>query len=354
MPARPLLPVFLILAGGLTAGCGRDGPTAPASTPPLAAATAPIGGHNSWTQAASMPSARELAVAGGTTNVNGVMYLFGGLDVDDPEAVDAFRNVERYVLATNRWSTRSSQSPIEAIAMNGAGLIGGKFYLPGGKVNTGNGFLKLRGLQIYSAGSDAWSRGRDMPGASANGVAGVIGGKLYVVTGEDNTYLPDGTPCEDCGLVETRRLFRYDPLTDRWARKAAAPHFHVGGMAAVIGGKLYVTGGHGNGMTTQNLDIYDPASDKWTAGAALPSAHSGGVGVVLGGKFYVIGGFTGEVLAYDPGTNQWTPKAPFPVATARFMAGAVVGLDGKDYIVVQVGIADGFAGNGRATYVYAP
>ncbi|MFL5519090.1 MAG: hypothetical protein ACJ8DJ_23265 [Gemmatimonadales bacterium] len=40
--------------------------------------------------------------------------------------------------------------------------------------------------------------------------------------------------------------------------------------------------------------------------------------------------------------------------TARFMAGARVPLNGKDYIVVQVGLKDGSADNGRATYVYTP
>jgi N-acetylneuraminic acid mutarotase len=354
MHAYRLTLALSTLAGGLLAGCDREEPTAPAPPSALAAAAAPIGTSNTWTKAASMPSPRESAVAGGTAGSNGIMYLFGGLDVTDNEAVHTFRTVERYVLASDRWTTRASVAPVEALAINGAGLIGGKFYLPGGKENTGNGFLKLRDLQIYTPSSDSWSRGADMPGASAAGVAGVIGGKLYVVTGEDNTYLPDGTPCEDCGLVLTRRLLRYDPQQNRWARKAACPQFHVGGMAGVINGKLYVTGGYGPGGTTENLDIYNPATDSWTGGAALPSVHSLGVGVALGGKLYVIGGFTGEVVAYDPATNKWTRKAPFPVPTARFMAGARVALDGKDYIVVQVGLKDGSADNGRATYVYTP
>jgi len=112
--------------------------------------------------------------------------------------------------------------------------------------------------------------------------------------------------------VLTRRLFRYDPQQNRWAWKAACPHFHVGGMAGVINGKLYVAGGHGPSGTTLNLDVYDPATDSWTDGAALPSAHSGGVGTVLGGRLYVICGFTGEVVAFDPATNKWTGRRLSP------------------------------------------
>jgi hypothetical protein len=191
-----------------------------------------------------------------------------------------------------------------------------------------------------------------MPGASASGVSGVIDGRLFVVTGQDNTYLDGGVPCEDCGIVHTRRLFRYDPVGNRWTRQSSCPHFHIAGVAGVINGKLYVTGGFGMGGTT--LDIYDPKTNTCSSGAPLPRAHSAGVGVVLAGQLCVIGGFTGEVVAYNPNTNRWVKKPPFPVPTARFMAGGKVTLNGKARIVVQVGLEDGFPNNGRATFVYTP
>jgi N-acetylneuraminic acid mutarotase len=348
-----------VLVAALLAGCRGETPTDPTSTtaiPTPGPTAALVGAPNTWEQVAPMPSARYYAVAGSAVNANGrsILYVFAGRDLDDIEGVRDFGTVEAYNIATNRWTTKAGIAPVEVSAINGVGYVNGKFYLPGGKFYTGDGYLKRRVLQVYDPVADVWTRGADMPGTSAAGVAGVIDNRLYVLTGEDNTYLPDGTACEDCGIVYTRRLFRYNPVQNRWVRHKSCPNFHVDGVAGVIQGKLYVTGGRGDGGTKRSLDVYHPATNTWTSGAPLPSVHVGGVGVVLAGQFYVIGGFTGEVVAYNPNTNRWVKKAPFPVPTARFMTGAKVTLDGKARIVVQVGLEDGFPNNGRATFVYTP
>jgi len=260
-------PALMVLAGSLLAGCHDDttptGPTTPAAEPAAAPAAPLVGAPNTWEKVALMPTARHSAVAGAAVNANGksIVYVFGGSDVTDPDGIRTFGSVEAYSIANDRWTTRAAIAPFKTSAINGAGKINGKFYLPGGGVNTGNGFLKLRVLQVYNPATDSWSRKADMPGASSRGVSGVIDGKLYVLTGEDNTYLEGGVPCEDCGVVQNRRLFRYDPAQNRWTRRKPCPHFHINGAAGVIGGKLYVTGGFGNGQTTLNLDIYDPQTD---------------------------------------------------------------------------------------------
>jgi N-acetylneuraminic acid mutarotase len=152
--------------------------------------------------------------------------------------------------------------------------------------------------------------------------------------------------------VQNRRLYRYNPVQNQWVRLKSCPNFHINGVAGVINGKLYVTGGFGGG--SRALDIYNPATNTWSSGAPLPSAHSGGVGVALAGQFYVIGGGTGEVVAYNPNTNRWVRKASFPVPDAREMAGAKVTLNGKARIVVHGGFVNFEPGDGRATFVYTP
>lgn len=356
MQAYRFAPVLLTLAGGILAGCHDDTtttePATSAAVPAAGPAAALVGTPNTWEKVALMPTARHSAVASAAVNANGksIVYVFGGSDITDPDGIRTFGSVEAYNIANDRWTTRAGIAPFKTSAINGANMISGKFYLPGGGVNTGNGFLKLRVLQVYDPATDSWTRKADMPGASSRGVSGVIDGKLYVVTGEDNTYLDGGVPCEDCGVVQTRRLFRYDPAQNRWTRRKPCPHFHISGAAGVIDGKLYVAGG----QSTLTLDIYNPMTDTWSSGAPLPSAHSGGAGVVLAGQLYVVGGFTGAVVAYNPTTNRWVNKASFPVPTSRFMAAAKATLDGKARIVAQVGLEDGFPNNGRATFVYTP
>jgi N-acetylneuraminic acid mutarotase len=356
MQAYRFLLLLTAYVGAMLVGCRGETPSSPTaieatSTPGLTAAL--VGAPNTWEEVAPMPTARFFATAGSAVNPNGrsILYVFGGANLDEGDL--GIATVEAYNMATDRWAPKAAMLR-GAGSSNGVGFIDGKLYLPGGGSYTGDGNLHLRLLQVYDPVTDAWTRGADMPAASSSGVSGVIDNRLYVLTGRDNTYLPDGTPCTDCGSVFTRQLFRYNAAQNRWVRLKSSPNFHLEGAAAVINGKLYVAGGRGPEGTTRALDIYDPATNHWTSGAPLPSTHVSGVGVALAGQFYVVGGFTGEVVAYNPNTNRWVKRASFPVPTARFMSGAKVTHAGKARIVVQVGLEDGFPNNGRATFVYTP
>ncbi len=67
--------------------------------------------------------------------------------------------------------------------------------------------------------------------------------------------------------------------------------------AAVIDGKLYVTGGWRlRTPPVRALEIYDPVLDTWTPGAQIPKAYGASTGVNLNGKFYVIGGCDDDCL----------------------------------------------------------
>src|SRR5207244_10838887 len=75
----------------------------------------------------------------------------------------------------------------------------------------------------------------------------------------------------------------------------------------------------------------DPATDGWRELAPMPTPRGGGVAAVVGGKIYVIGGAgptpdasaptirprqpqrsLGTVEEYDPATNKWRSRAPMP------------------------------------------
>jgi hypothetical protein len=150
--AQRFFPALPILLGALLGGCQGEPPTeptSPAATPTAGSTAALIGAPNTWEEVAPMPSARHSTVAGAAVNANGrsILYVFGGMDVEDEEGIGTFGSVEAYNIANDRWATKGAVAPVETSAINGAGNIGGKFYLPGGGVQTGNGFLKLRVLQ---------------------------------------------------------------------------------------------------------------------------------------------------------------------------------------------------------------
>lgn len=122
-----------------------------------------------------------------------------------------------------------------------------------------------------------------MPKATAAGVTGVIGGKLYVLPGVcSGDYWPNP---QYCAQLAIRKLYRYDPASNTWAQMAWCPHFHAGGASGVINGKFYVAGGSGAAW----LDVYDPATNSWkTLAAPVPTVGSKAAGAALNNKLFVI------------------------------------------------------------------
>jgi N-acetylneuraminic acid mutarotase len=230
-----------------------------------------------------------------------VVYGFGGCDV--VQSVGAQCTVSRiaiYNAVTDAWTF---DNPPEAAAVwrsNGVGTIGGKLYSSGG-YNTHDPNDGLSdGAWAYDPAARRVTRLADMPKFTAEGVTGVINGKLYVLPGFcDANGWPRPGYCEQ---EPFRRLYRYDPATNKWGARRSAPHFHRSGAAGVIGGKLYVVGG----LNVADLDVYDPTTDTWKTLAPIPTAGRA-IGTALQGKLYVIAGSNAYV--YNPGTNKWSSIA---------------------------------------------
>ena len=354
MRYRPLLPYALALSTAWVAACGDSStePTQPAEPTPsgtdLAAAT------NSWITRANLPTARHSLALATVTNAAGqsVVYAIGG--ATDVYPITVLRKVTAYNVATNTWTDRR-QLPVPLAWSNGAGVINGKIYVSGGYSSNGDA-LSSRALYMYDPGTNTWTRKRDLPAiggpshdwrVSSPGVTGVIGNQLYVVTlCEPYRYSEYGC----VGDLTGPRLFRYNPVTDRWV--TLAPPFpratmndsEVGTLAGgAIGGKFYVMGGDfGN---NGRLSVYDPATNRWTPKTPLGLARHGMATAVLGNKLYVMGGYrvrnnlfeTLDVtIVYDPVTNLWTRRASLPSPRGN-MAGTTVLRGGKPRIEVVGG-----------------
>ena len=124
---------------------------------------------------------------------------------------------------------------------NGVGAIGSKLYVSGGYPTHDETDGMSRRFLAYEPATGQTTQLANMPKSTAEGVTGVIDGKLYVLPGAcDSNFWPNPGYCE---VEEIRRLYRYNPATNKWAARKQAPHFHRGGAAGVIGGKLYVAGG---------------------------------------------------------------------------------------------------------------
>ena len=329
--------------------CGEEtGPTQPAITENPAPSFAVAGG--TWTTRAPMPTGRgELAGAVQNNSLGQpVFFAIGGLHTIQ---VRYLRTVEAYNFANNRWTPRASL-PLALGRTNGVGVIGGKLYLSGGIHQPATGPLVYHpGLNVYDPVSNTWTRKADLPKRIANGVSGVINGKLYVLSGY----------CHDCGPDKIAgRLYRYDPVTNVWTALAWAPNPHMAGAGAVINGKFYVAGGVGrDSEPSNNLDVYDPVTNRWRTLAPMPTARLGAAGAALQNRFYVIGQYgrdyherMNQVEAYDPLTNTWSTKTPMS-PDRGYLAAASLTYGGRPYILA-VGGFEHAAGGGNFNGAYTP
>jgi len=202
----------------------------------------------------------------------------------------------------------------------------------------------LSRVQAYNVATNTWSTKASTISALfyPNGAA-VIGGKIYVTGGTRDFY------------NEFNALIVYDPAKNTWVHKRSMPGGGYQGVSGVIDNKLYVAFGCLTGPCA--FRRYDPATDLWTILPAPTEQHVGGVAGVIGNKLYVTGGrldFQGaeKLEVYDPATNAWTTKAPMPVGTG-LSAAAVVG--GRLHVIGgYVSNPDGSARESRSHFVYDP
>jgi N-acetylneuraminic acid mutarotase len=327
-----------VLLSGLTAlvACDRA-PTEPSSSAEPSTALAVAQATGSWTTKAPMPTPRFNLSVGVATDAAGQqrLYAIGGIDPNTGPVA----TVEAYHFGSNSWTTKAPL-PVALSHANGVGNIGGKLYISWSNH-----------LYQYDPNRNTWTRKANAPRKTAQGVTGVINGKLYVLAGT----------CGDCANTTVSRLFRYDPSTNTWDRSLpSAPSAHVQGAGGVINGKFYVAGGRDrNGRVTNRLDVYDPVTNRWSTLAPMPTPRSGVAAAVLQGRLYVIGSNSvspgepqGMTEAYSPTTNRWTTKTPMPGAGRGDLAAGRITHNGKGYILAVGGTDVEGSGAGDANQAY--
>ncbi|MBA3895159.1 MAG: hypothetical protein H0X69_15990 [Gemmatimonadales bacterium] len=296
------------MALALAACSSENGPTQPEVDEPLATTSSLVAAKNTWTPRAPRPGVLFETFAGVARNSAGqsIVYVFGGTD---GEGGTGF-GTSAYNVATNTWT--GGLSNVGVFGANGVGKIGSKLYFSGGynEVETPSSFTNA--VWAYDYSRDRLIRKADLPIFGAEGVTGVIKGKLYVLPGacSGDRYPNPGY----CAEEPTRRFFRYDPGINTWVTRREAPHVHRQGAAAVIGGKFYVAGGFNGFQPVTALDVYDPATNTWRTLAPLPTGGTARGDAVKGQFFVVVQSFDGttsvtRAYAYNPKTNTWKMRA---------------------------------------------
>jgi N-acetylneuraminic acid mutarotase len=334
---RSILSVSSALSLLVVAACSEPLPTQPDAGEGAAEAPSLAVASNSWTAKPAIPGSNQriglIAASGYNDAGESIVYVLGGY-AGEQDAT----SILAYNVTTNTWSTKSAV--FRRSFSNGSAVIGGKVYIPGGyNFSSGAGFCcdsYRNTLWVYDPKRDIVYLKAPMPTATADGVSGVINGKLYVVAGSE----PGGS--------RAGRLDRYDPASNSWTNLAPSPHSHFRGMAGVIGGKLYVVGGLDElANPTTQLDVYDPATNAWKTLAALPNGRYRGGAVVLHDRLYVVGenGGNRTTYVYDPATNTWSSKASFPAGQYSPYGAVQVKLGGVYRLLTVGGVRVSDGGN---------
>jgi hypothetical protein len=138
----------------------------------------------------------------------------------------------------------------------------------------------------------------------------VLGGALYVIGGHS------GWTAGSTASVE-----RYDPDQNKWVAVAPMTVARNGAAAAVLNGRIVAAGGYNNGIgILQSCESYDPDQNKWEALPDMATARSGSAVTVLGGRLWLTGGGVGTaattVEVFDPATKVWD-QTKAPMTTGR-------------------------------------
>lgn len=244
-----------------------------------------------WMEGAPLAVARKfLAVAA----VEDQLYAIGGEALDGPSNL-----TERFSTEKSAWERLADKpTPVSQVS---AALIGGKLYVPGGRLAND---LVTNLLEIYDPRQDRWVRGADLPlRLSAYGLA-AFEGKLYLFGGWDGEKYVD-------------RVYQYDPGLDRWTispYRMSRARSQAG--AAVVGSKIYLVGGNDGNRPTNLVEAYSPeleaqGENPWSRRRSLPQGREAMGIAVIAENIYVIGGLSSvdgilPNLAYDPLVDAWS------------------------------------------------
>ena len=291
-----------------------------------------------WEQVSELPIWRMSAAAAA---VDGKIYLIGGFDHHENLGgrAPALSTVDVYDTRTNTWHG-AAKMPTPRVAPRTA-VCPKEIYVFGGyerKWPRGEREYK-KNVEVYNTQTDTWIKKRNMLTARYGFTTAVVNGKIYIIGGRvyDKKLGKEVTT----GLVEV-----YDPLTNRWEKRAEMPTERGETDAVVVDGKVYVIGGYNwrNVPTlperfVRSIEEYNPKIDKWRPLPEMPMFKGGFAAIAVDNEIYTIGGIDLEnrleridaVDVYNPITDKWREAEPMTAprtTTAVVVKGTIYALGG--------------------------
>lgn len=215
-----------------------------------------------FTDKVNAPTRRYGAVSGVIGNK---LYITGGSVTGTTECYDP---------VSNSWTTKAKST----VGTNCcASVSNGKLYVFGGYVKSN---------RCYDPVSNTWTNKSDVPVATVYSSASSVGGKIYLVGGQDVTN----------GTVNTK-TYIYNTVSNSWETKSN-PSSLSAGCANAIGTKIYC-------ISSNKVEVYDTINDKWQENLINMNLSRSSYGTTVANKhIYVIGGYSTEYVNGDYVTGK--------------------------------------------------
>lgn len=288
-------------------------------------------GPGGWTALTSS----AVSYLGRAIAFGGDIFVFGGRI---PSAQSNL--IRKYNIASKVWSNVGTLPWVGESAV--AVVIGDLIYVHGGQ---GAGTTRYGNTVSFNPVTNVVTTlATGLAARASSAVA--IDGKMYVFGGETTVYV--------------NSLRCYDPATNQWTTLSptgsipTARAFHEAG---VVGGKMYVVSGYITGnQAVKTMDVYDPVANAWEPAIVLGfGVYANGIGVI-GKRIYVCGGieqpntvYVDTTRVYDTETGQWTVVQPMFKKMAYLQ---VTMADNKLYSIGGYAVTSG--GPVGDTAVYTP
>ena len=199
---------------------------------------------DAWKELAPMPTKRGAASA---VVANGKIYVTGGVNslpgvtengVHPTRAQNVVATVEEYDPASNSWK---SLRPM-LVARNHHLALGadGRVYVIGGRIGSGfisSGSNNIDLVEMYDPATDMWTPRTRMPTARSAIAGGLYNGTQLLVAG--------GEGQDARFLAAFKAVEAYDTKLNQWQSLPSMPHPRHGLAAGIIGNRLYTVSGDG-------------------------------------------------------------------------------------------------------------
>jgi N-acetylneuraminic acid mutarotase len=232
---------------------------------------------STWATIKPLPSDYSLP---NVATVNDRLFVLGGLE--NPNALE-------YDFAKDDWIPRKPMPVERGRAGAAVGVWGNTVLLAGGVVkgqsaNNLNTGVRMDSFYAYDVSTDSWTTLDPMPWENGYAMGAVVGNLFWVFGGSTN-------------FARTDEALVYDVPNKVWMKaNMKVPVSLSSGAAAVLGGRIILTGGIATGSGTINQDtlVLDPVTTAWSTIATLPTPRFAMGAAVVGNRFYVPTGL-GEV-----------------------------------------------------------